>query len=178
MKGKIKTKKITALQVLSEMDKIRRELKSPSIPKHYIVGQKYTDKSANGLTKAIIAFVNFSGGQAERINNMGRMVDRTRIVTNTIGQHMKIGSVEWQKGTGRKGTADISAIVDGRSLKIEVKIGRDRQSNEQKEYELEVIQAGGIYLIAKEFTSFVKSYLEIFGRSKIFNSAITRLIEK
>lgn len=176
MSIKTKTKKITALQVLSEMEKITREIKAPSINPNYIVGTKFTDRNANGLTKAIIAFINLSGGAAERINNMGRMVDKTKIVKNHIGQLQKIGSVEWQKGTGTKGTADISSTVKGMSLKIEVKIGKDRQSSDQKKYEESITEAGGVYIIAKEFAPFVKWYVQKFGRSGLFIKALERLL--
>lgn len=169
-------KKITALQVLSEMEAISRRLKYPSIPENYVIGSKFTDKTANGLTKSIITFINLSGGQAERINNMGRMVNRTKLLTNSIGQLQKVGSVEWQKGTGTKGTADISATVNGMSLKIEVKIGRDKQSEHQKKYEANITQAGGMYLIVKEFAPFVKWYVSKFGKSPMLISTLNRLM--
>jgi len=168
---------MTALQCLSEMEKIKRELDAPSIPANYIVGTKFTDKTANGLTKAIITFINLTGMQAERINNMGRMVDKTKIVKNVLGHSQKIGSIEWQKGTGTKGTGDISATVNGMSVKIEVKIGKDRQSDDQIKYQEKVTSAGGIYIIAKEFTPFVKWYCEKFGRPEILNLAIKRLMK-
>ncbi|WP_316743746.1 hypothetical protein [Pedobacter antarcticus] len=169
-------KKITALQVLSEMEKISREIKAPSIEPRYIIGSKYNDKTANGLTKAIITFLNLSGMQAERINNMGRMVDRTKIITDSVGFKRSIGSVEWQKGTGTRGTADISSVIKGLSVKIEVKIGKDVQSDHQKKYEESITQAGGVYLIAKEFGPFVKWYVGKFGRPEIFSKALERIL--
>ena len=64
------------------------------------------------------------------------------------------------EGTGTKGTADISAIIKGRSVKIEVKIGRDRQSEAQKKYEESVNKAGGQYWIAKDFDGFYEKYTD------------------
>lgn len=168
--------KITSLQVLSMMEKISREIKSPSMNPNYIVGSKFNDKTANGLTKAVITFINLSGGQAERINNMGRRIDKTKVHTTVTGFRQVVGSVEWQKGSGTKGTADISATINGLSVKIEVKIGKDKQSDHQKKYEANITQAGGMYLIAKEFTPFVKWYVSKFGRSEIFKKALERLI--
>lgn len=168
-------KQISAIQVLSEMDAIQRRLDSPSIPSNYVIGTKYSDKTANGLTKAIIRFINLSGMQAERINNLGRMVDKSKVVTNYIGQSYKIGSIEWQKGTGTKGTADISATVNGLSVKVEVKINKDKMSKDQHKYNESVTNAGGIYIVSKDFTSFVKWYVNKFGRSNIFNLAIDSL---
>ena len=69
-----------------------------------------------------------------------------------------IGSIEWIKGTGTNGSADISATIAGKSVKIEVKILKDRQSEAQKQYQADIEKAGGIYYIAKDFTSFVEWY--------------------
>lgn len=66
----------------------------------------------------------------------------------------KNGKMIYIPGTSRNGTADISATIQGRSVKIEVKIGKDRQSDVQLSYQKEVERAGGIYYIAKDFQSF------------------------
>jgi hypothetical protein len=41
-------------------------------------------------------------------------------------------------------------------VKIEVKIGKDRQSEAQKKYQEDIERAGGVYLIARDFDSFVE----------------------
>jgi hypothetical protein len=154
---------IKGIKQLQALEVGHRATASPSIPLHYITPTKYTDKTANGLTKCITDFLRFSGYQAERINTMGRMIDRTKIVTNVLGQQRSIGNVEWQKGTGTKGSADISATIKGRSVKIEVKIGKDVQSREQKAYQQAIEQAGGIYIIAKDFQGFHEWFTQEFG---------------
>lgn len=116
---------------------------------------EYEDKTANGLTQLILKWCKIHGHQAERISIMGRPINRTRIVTDVIGHRRKIGSVQWAKSSMTKGTADISATINGKSVKIEVKIGRDRQSEAQKKYQQSVEQAGGIYLIARSFDQVV-----------------------
>ena len=144
-------------QLESELMKLKR-LKYPSIPAECLAPITHTDKTANGLTKAIIAFIQLNGGQSERINTMGRPVDRRKVYTDTVGLTRTIGSVEWIPGTGTKGSADISATIKGKSVKIEVKIGADRQSEAQRKYQQDIEQAGGLYFIAKDFTSFVEWY--------------------
>ena len=62
---------------------------------------------ANTLTKQIIKFIQLNGGQAERVNNIAR----------------KIGN-RFVKSNMTKGTADIHCTIKGRSVKIEVKIGK------------------------------------------------------
>jgi hypothetical protein len=132
--------------------------KYPSAPEAYLPIKKYNDNSANALTKCIIDFLIFSGYQAERINTMGRYVDDSKIITDVVGFQRKIGSGKYIKGTGTKGSADISATIKGRSVKIEVKYGKDRQSDYQKEYQQAIERAGGVYIIARDFDGFKEWY--------------------
>lgn len=121
--------------------------KHPDFP--YPVKPKYRDDSANGLTKCIVDFLNYSGWLAERINNTGMKVST------------KNGE-KWIKGSGLNGTADISAIIKGRSTKIEIKIGADYQKHEQKIYQKKVESAGGIYFIVGNFREFIEKYKNHF----------------
>ncbi len=127
-------------------------------PEYAIPIPKYSDKTANGLTKMIIDYIKFNGGQAERISVVSRKV-----------------AGKFVKSTMTKGTADISATIPtlnyadegynkwiGVSVKIEVKIGKDRQSEEQKKYEKQIKNAHGYYFIAKDFNSFYTWYHENF----------------
>jgi hypothetical protein len=45
-------------------------------------------------------------------------------------------------------------------VKIEVKIGKDRQSDAQKRYQENIEKAGGTYYIAKNFDDFVDFFNE------------------
>ena len=151
---------MTPIQQLTELQ-WKHDCSRTKMPPDYVPKTKFTDKTANGLTKAIIAWVNLNGGFAERINTTGRMLDNTKIVKDALGFSRKIGSVNWIKGTGTNGSADISATVNGKSWKIEVKIGKDRQSDAQKEYQERTERSGGIYTIAKTFDEFYCQWLGI-----------------
>jgi len=131
---------------------------SPNYGAKYHHPFKYSDKSANGLTRCITDWLKFNGWQAERISNTGRMKDNRRQYIDSVGFRRQIGSVEWIPGSGTKGTADISATIKGRSVKIEVKIGRDRQSPAQKKYQESVERSGGVYIIARTFEGFLDWY--------------------
>jgi len=98
---------------------------------------KATSKS-NLLTKTIINYLKWCGYFAERINTTG-------IYRN--------GKYTYSGGT--TGSADISAIINGQSVRIEVKIGRDKQSEAQKRYEDKVTQAGAQYWLVHDFTEFL-----------------------
>jgi hypothetical protein len=125
----------------------------PSFPEAYFVKKKWDDKTANGLTKAITSFIQFNGFQAERINTMGVARENKRTDGKVIG-------VTWTKGTSTAGSADISATIRGRSVKIEVKVGKDRQSEAQKRYQESIERAGGVYIIARDFDTFVEWFDE------------------
>ena len=138
-------------QRLHELEEKYMSYRYPSAPGHIIPFTKYSDATANGLTRCITDFLNHSKHQAERINTMGVFRQSYRTDgTKTAGQ--------WTKGTGTPGSADISATIYGRSVKIEVKIGKDKQSVVQKQYQLMIEAAGGIYIISNTFDDFVEWY--------------------
>lgn len=146
------------MKKLKELALQSNRIKYPSFPDHLRPAPKYSDKTANGLTKCIIDWVTFNGGQAERITSSGRVIDNRITYENVLNQRVTIGSTKYIPGTSTKGTADISAIIAGRSVKIEVKIGKDRQSEAQIKYQQSVERAGGVYIIAKTFDEFEKWY--------------------
>ncbi len=130
--------------------------KYPIVPAHAISkGKPYSDKMANGLTRCIIDSINHSGGQAERISNTGRVIDKSYTYQDVIGKTKTIGSVKWIPGSGTNGSADISATIAGRSVKIEVKIGKDKLSEDQKKYRDQIEASGGIYIVARSYEGFV-----------------------
>jgi hypothetical protein len=135
---------------LHELKVERYSITHPSIPPNYIAKTVYKDQTANGLTKAICDWINLHGYQAERINTMGTAREKKTTGGKVIG-------VTWTKGTSTAGSADISATIKGRSVKIEVKI-KDRQSEAQKRYQEHIEKAGGIYKIFRDFDSFVEWY--------------------
>lgn len=151
-------------KILSDLFDKDIRARYPNFP--YPPPAKYTDKTANGLTKCIIDFLNFMEHQAERISSMGRVIDNSKMVTDVVGITRKIGSTKYIPPTTTKGTADISATIFGKSVKIEVKIGKDRQSADQKRYQQMVTKSGGVYFIAKNFDDFITEYKRIVSDLK------------
>lgn len=161
-------KKATKQRILASK-KIWLQSEHPTWNEHEINNFMYfdkTDNNANGLTQCIIKFLTYEGCQAERINTMGKLVDSRQVVTDVVGLNKQIGSIKWQKGTGTKGSADISATIPvviggikvGVSVKIEVKFGKDRQSEDQKKYEANINSSGGVYTIARNMDDFIGWY--------------------
>jgi hypothetical protein len=109
----------------------------------------YSDKTANGLTTCIVDWICYKGGDAQRINTQGQM--------RKVGGQMK-----WTKSGSRKGAADIHAIIRGRAVSIEVKIGKDKMSDQQENERRRIEAAGGLYYVAKDMQSFTAWYTEMF----------------
>lgn len=152
----------TSLKVLQDL-KWSMKCLNTKMPPNYVPKTTYTDKTANGLTKCICDWLICNGWQSERISNMGRYIDNSKIVKDVLGQSKRIGTGKYIKGSGTKGTADISATIKGRSVKIEVKIGKDIQSEAQKKYQKSIEDSGGIYIIISDFDYFImwyKSFVE------------------
>ena len=160
--SKIRYKKSDAVKYLESLVFEAKRKRYPSIKPEYLAKAEFTDKAASGLTKCITSFIQLKGGQAERINTTGRAIDRQTTFSDVTGRTRTIGRIEWIPGTSTNGSSDISATLKGRSVKIEVKIGRDHQSQAQKDYEQAITKAGGIYYIAHDFKSFLTWYNSIF----------------
>ena len=152
-----------ALNILAELDLQHRKRKTPNFPDYARVRTKFSDRTANGLTKCILRFLQLTGNHAERINTTGRPIDRTRVTTDCLGRKQRIGSIEWLPTTGMKGSADIHSIIDGRFVAVEIKM-KDRQSEAQKKYQARVEEAGGLYWIIRSFEQFMNQYENLKGQ--------------
>ena len=131
----------------------------PAAARHgALAPRKYSDRTANALTRAVVDFLNLSGWQAERISVTGRPIDQSRIVKDVTGCNRRIGNVKWIPGNMTPGSADVSATIKGRSVKIEIKIGKDRQSEAQMKYQSNIELAGGTYVIIHNFDEFLSWY--------------------
>lgn len=130
-------KKPEAVKELERMADAEARLLHPTCP--HLAPRTFKDNSTNGLTICIVKYITLKSGFASRISNQG-----------TYNQKLK----KYIPGTARKGLADIMGTYKGKSLHIEVKYGRDVQSEAQKRIESEVIRSGGQYYIAHNFTNF------------------------
>jgi hypothetical protein len=132
--------------------------KYPNMPESYIPKTDWKDNSANALTKCVIAWIQFMGGQAERISSQGQYREGAKIQVGTgeLAYHKQLPG-KWTPGQSTKGTADISATIRGRSVKIEIK-QKDKQSEAQKQYQQAIERAGGVYIIVRDFDSFMIWY--------------------
>lgn len=148
-----------ATQRLTEMERLAQLEKLKGHPRPELFSMLYTkhsDKTANGLTKAVIRWIEIHGGQAERINTMGRYIQGATVSKGFYGSQQLKG--KYIPTTSTKGSADVSALVNGKTWKIEIKIGNDKQSEHQKKYQADIERAGGKYSIIRSLDEFVKEW--------------------
>lgn len=117
-----------------------------SIPEKLQSQFKFDDKTANGLTKLIMAWLKVNGHFAARINTQGNYNAK-------LGQFVRSGSTN--------GMADINAVVNGKSVSIEVKIGKDKIRESQLKVKSEIEAAGGVYIIVCSFDDFRQQFENI-----------------
>jgi hypothetical protein len=146
--------------------------KYPNTPDHCRPQLAFSDASANALTQATIHFLRAEGHQAERISTTGRQIDGKKRVRDILGHDYTIGGTQWIPGTGTPGSADISATIGGQSVKIEIKYGKDRQSEAQKAYQRNVEDAGGVYWLIRTLDELLTKY------DQLMEEITTREIDK
>lgn len=116
------------------------------IPPHCRVKTHFSDKTANDLTRAIITHLEYYGYFAARVNTTG-IYDAGRRQFRTTG--------------ARRGIADVSAVINGRSVQLEIKAGKDKPRADQLRVQSEVRQAGGIYEFVHNFAEYIAIFNEI-----------------
>jgi hypothetical protein len=137
---------MSALKHLQQLDMESKRDRYTSIPIHAMPPSRFEDRTANGLTAAVLRFLTLKGHYCTRIQSQGQYRPQLGI---------------WTKGTTKRGIGDLMAIIDGRTIMIEIKVKRDRQSQYQKQTQIEVEQSGGTYLIVRDFDSFYYWFNEI-----------------
>ena len=112
--------------------------------------------TGNGLNRFALMFLKYMGHRATRVNVAGRLVEKS---TKTESGAVFMDKT-WLSSSTRKGSADVSATINGRSCMFEGKAGKDKPRPEQlREQELER-KAGGIY----EFFNSAEQFLEIYDK--------------
>jgi hypothetical protein len=136
------------MDALRELEKLSFEAKQKRYshaPKYALVKSRFSDRTTNDLTQAIIECVRIHGGFISRINNVG-VWDATRKIYRT--------------STTVKGFPDLTGVICGKPINIEVKRGRDKMSVEQLDVMQKIKSAGGFYFVARDFGTFYTWFKE------------------
>lgn len=155
--------KSKSLKTLKQMAVEYKKYQAPYKPEHLITTKNYSDKNEAELRKSMKDFFFFLGGISEKVRNQGVEVKtKKQQVHHFDGQRQVDGTKKVPSGQF-PGTSDQHTIVHSVHPKMEIKIGRDYQSPEQKEYERRVIKAGGLYVIVKSFDDVLNWYINYFN---------------
>jgi len=128
-----------SIKELEQLHFAVKKAENPNVP--YPVKTTFRDDTANELTRCIIAWLKINGHFGARVNSMGTYSQK-------LGKYIRSGS--------RKGMADITAVITGKHVSIEVKTGHDRMRPEQWKVKSEIEQAGGVYIVASSFDNFLE----------------------
>jgi penicillin-binding protein-related factor A (putative recombinase) len=101
-------------------------------------------QTANELTQKILDFLYRQGAYAFRVNTTG-VPDAVR------GR---------PRAAAKKGISDILAVYKSRFIAIEVKVGKDQLRPEQIGFLKNIDHYGGFALVAKDFETFQKNWLD------------------
>lgn len=130
---------MTALQHLNELADKHKAQRSPNFPAKYIPRSHYRDRDANGLTRCIVDYLNYSGYFATRLAGTGTYRDDIK---------------KYIPSQQRAGLPDVMAVVMGRAVFVEVKAGKDHLSENQKATIAALSQAGAWCIVVHSFEEF------------------------
>lgn len=133
---------------LRQMDEAAKREKHPAVPPHALPKSRHTGSgNANRITDAVMDYIGYMGGHASRINTQGQWDE-------------KLG--KWRKSGSTGGVSDVLACFRGRSVAVEVKAGKDALREGQVVWRDRHIAAGGLYFVARDFTSFFNWFNQTF----------------
>ena len=111
---------------------------------HYLTPKIPDYQTANGLTNFITNYLDWVGGDGNRINVQGRQVQG-----------------KWIGSSTKVGTVDIACIhPNGTSFDIEIKVGKDKASTEQLNRQDKLRRLGKIY----EFITTPMEFFELYDK--------------
>lgn len=114
----------------------------------YLAKKSFRDDTANGLTICIQTWCKLNKAHFQRQNSLGQYDAKLK---------------KYRHSGGTKGISDILIIWKGISLNIEIKVGKDRQSNVQKKIQQSIQESGGAYLIVESFDNFLSHLKDRFN---------------
>ena len=124
-----------------EVEYFEHKYRNSTIPQQCRFKRSFRDDTANGLARCIEAWAKIHGAFYQRQNSQGQYDSRLKM---------------WRKSGTTKGIADVQVTYKGRTYNLEIKVGKDRQSEVQKEVEQRIKAAGGHYAIIHCYDDFLR----------------------
>ncbi len=107
-------------------------------------------KTAAQLESLVEEYITLLNGICTNIYGGGRQLVSKTNVTDVLGNKNSITDVKFIPSRVRVGHSDMIASVKGKAYYLEIKLGKDRQSKYQKEFEKYVNDRGAVYVIVKK----------------------------
>lgn len=121
--------------------------------------------TANGMASYIIDHMAWTGNYANRINVMGRQVGGfTKTQSGKVFDDRK-----FIKASTKKGTPDLDILINGVSIKPEIKIGSDRQSDNQVKEASKITKAGGVSVVFRSIDDYIDIFLKYSAKRTLFD---------
>lgn len=124
-----------------------------TVPVHAQPRKLFKESSANELTKTILAYFKMRGIKAWRQASEGRFI-KGKEYTDWAGRKKEEKGFYIPRSKAAVGIGDICCINNGLFTTIEIKYGKDRQSDDQKKFQSEIESSGGRYMIARTWEDF------------------------
>ena len=127
-----------------EIEYFEHKYRNSTIPVQCRFKRSFRDDTANGLAGCIEVWCKVHSAFYQRQNSQGQYDSRLKI---------------WRKSGTTKGIADVQVTYKGKTFNLEIKVGKDRQSEVQKEVERKIKAAGGHYAIINCFDDFIRQII-------------------
>lgn len=107
---------------------------------------------SNGLTEWVMQYVKWKGGRATRVSSAGRQLPGGKFIPSTT----------------RKGSADVSSTINGKSVMWEIKAGSDTPSPAQLKEQAKERAAGGEYFFTHSAEEFFVQWDSLVRQKELF----------
>lgn len=111
------------------------------------------------LEDVIVKLLRAKGADPVKSYDRGKYIGE-KYGTDIIGHTVKLGTIWAKSNHTRPGRADVTCFFGGEMLNIEVKIGKDTQSPDQKKEQLRAEANGEKYVIVKTVDDFLRIILK------------------
>ena len=111
------------------------------------------------IEQVIIKILKHDGNDPINAPDTGKYRDNSKIIEDVVGFKRTIGTGNWTKAANvRPGRADIKCFFKGNMYNMEVKVGKDRMSDDQKLEQTRAKKNKEIYVIIKTVDDFINLY--------------------
>lgn len=139
-------------------------MRYPLEPKDFFYKNvKHREYLSKFIESVIVKVLRSYGADPEKPNDKGKSIDTSKEFIDVVGFTRKIGGRTFIKDKNVKaGRADIKCFFNGKMYNMEVKVGKDRLSDQQKIEMQRALKNGEEYIIIKT----VDDFIELINKSK------------